>query len=359
MRTQLSLPVQFGGLGIGDNVAIADASHIGDAALVVGQAVTFLRAQHATLSDAGAFFSDMSGVSSPHSLYLVGASSIHRALTTPTLELDAGASASAPMWAVELRAAHTRVVDECGDAVLEDLAGPLASALKLLPSKRSHVARAGCSAAGVEPASAMRSAADLQAIPHFSDFPLHSMRKSALGVGVEILTDPSVLVSLPKGSDGRPADVGLFGYGGIRGNTVAVDTTIALILGVSTSDPTTALRAAERRKIQKYDEGVRNAAAGMLRFVPFAVSEFGSLAPHAEAFLVDLAKASQAHTGQKIGQLLSAWRRRFSLLINMAHADNVLGGVAAARAARDGASRRSSACVAMTRVIGRKRPRRA
>eukprot|EP00873_Tetraselmis_striata_P015607 jgi/Tetstr1/435871/TSEL_024759.t1 len=81
------------------------------------------------------------------------------------------------MWAVELRAAHTRVVDECGDAVLEDLAGPLASALQLLPSKRSHVARAGCSAAGAEPASAMRSAADLQAIPHYSDFPLHFMRK--------------------------------------------------------------------------------------------------------------------------------------------------------------------------------------
>eukprot|EP00873_Tetraselmis_striata_P042072 jgi/Tetstr1/462336/TSEL_007342.t1 len=69
--------------------------------------------------------------------------------------------------------------------------------------------------------------------------------KSALGVGVQILTDPSVLVSLPKGGDGRPADVGLFGYGGIRGNTVAVDTTIAPILGVSSSDPTTALRAAD------------------------------------------------------------------------------------------------------------------
>eukprot|EP00873_Tetraselmis_striata_P040351 jgi/Tetstr1/460615/TSEL_000540.t1 len=328
---------------------------------------------------------------------------VHRTVwATPTLEPDAGANALAPMWAVELRAAHTRVVDECGNAVLEDLAGPLASALKLLPSKRSHVARAGCSAAGAEPASAMRSAADLQAIPHYSDFPLHSMRKvqetlshrihtvrfaklaarmptsgpdsnrfrgrllraataflvtdppsmlarfedvgvdftpstwavayadhvarcsggdsnhaahewaahglfdichdvkSALGVGVQILTDPSVLVSLPKGSDGRPADVGLFGYGGIRGNTVAVDTTIAPIFGVSSSDPTTALRAAERHKIQKYEEGVRK-AAGMLRFVPFAVSEFGSLAPHAEAFLVELAKASHTHTGQKKG----------------------------------------------------------
>eukprot|EP00873_Tetraselmis_striata_P007170 jgi/Tetstr1/427434/TSEL_017597.t1 len=323
------------------------------------------------------------------------------------------------MWVVELRAAHTRVVDECGDAALEGLAGPLASALKMLPSKRSHVSRADCSAAGAEPASAMRSAADLQAIPHYSDFPLHSMRKvqetpshrihtvrfaklaarmptggpdsnrfrgrllraataflvtvpptwavayadhvargsglgsdhewaahglsdvchdvkSAMGVGVQILTDPSVLVSLPKGSDGRPADVGLFGYGGIRGNTVALDTTIAPILGMSSSDPMTALRDAERHKIQKYDEGVRN-AAGMLRFVPFAVSEFGSLAPHAEAFLVELAKASHTHTHwPKNLQLVSAWRRRFSLLINMAHADNVLGGVAAARTARDG-----------------------
>eukprot|EP00873_Tetraselmis_striata_P013704 jgi/Tetstr1/433968/TSEL_023145.t1 len=133
-------PGQFG-FGVKGGVEL-DASYIGATALVVGQAVTFLRAQHATLSDAGAFFSDPSGVSSPHSLYLVGASSIHQALATPTLEPDAGANASAPMWAVELRAAHTRVVDECGDAVLEDLAGPLASALKLLPSKRSHAARA-------------------------------------------------------------------------------------------------------------------------------------------------------------------------------------------------------------------------
>eukprot|EP00873_Tetraselmis_striata_P002484 jgi/Tetstr1/422748/TSEL_013545.t1 len=128
MRTQLSLLVQFGGLGFGDNVVIADASHIGAIAVLV-------------------------------------------ALATPTLEPDAGANVSAPMWAVELRAAQTRVVHECGDAVLEDLAGPLASALKLLPSKRSHVARAGCSAAGAEPACAMRSAADLQAIPHYSDLP--------------------------------------------------------------------------------------------------------------------------------------------------------------------------------------------
>eukprot|EP00873_Tetraselmis_striata_P040427 jgi/Tetstr1/460691/TSEL_000547.t1 len=117
MRTQLSLPVQFWGLGIGDNVAIAYASHIGAAALVVGQAVAFLRAQHATLSDAGAFFSDPSGVSSPHSLYLIGASSIHQALATPTRwssmpaptrRRRCGLSSFAPLIPVSLRSVETR-----------------------------------------------------------------------------------------------------------------------------------------------------------------------------------------------------------------------------------------------------------
>eukprot|EP00873_Tetraselmis_striata_P039873 jgi/Tetstr1/460137/TSEL_005453.t1 len=128
----------------------------------------------------------------------------------------------------------------------EDLAGPLASALKLLPSKRSHVVRAGYSAAGAELASAMRSAADLQAIPDYSDFPLHSMRK--------VQETPSHRIH------------------------------------------TVRFAKLERHKIQKYNEGVRN-AAGMLRFVPFAtIFEFGSLAPHAEAFLVELAKAGHTHT---------------------------------------------------------------
>jgi hypothetical protein len=32
--------------------------------------------------------------------------------------------------------------------------------------------------------------------------------RSALGVGVEVLTDPTMLVQLPNGKDGLPADVG-------------------------------------------------------------------------------------------------------------------------------------------------------
>eukprot|EP00873_Tetraselmis_striata_P043055 jgi/Tetstr1/463319/TSEL_008243.t1 len=216
------------------------------------------------------------------------------------------------MWVVELRVAQTRVVDESGDGVLEDLAGPLAYALKLPPSKRSPVARADCSDAGAEPVSAMRSAADLQAIPHYSDFPLHSMRKVQETLSHRIHTVRFAKLAARMPTSGPDSNR-------FRGRLLRVATAFLV------TDPP------ERHKIQKYDGGVRN-AAGMLRFVPFAISEFGSLAPHAEAFLVELAKASHTHTSQKTSQLLFAWRRRFSLLINMAHADNVLGGVAARRA---------------------------
>jgi hypothetical protein len=36
--------------------------------------------------------------------------------------------------------------------------------------------------------------------------------RGALGVGVEVLTDPMMLVQLPNGNDGLPADVGVLHY---------------------------------------------------------------------------------------------------------------------------------------------------
>jgi hypothetical protein len=41
--------------------------------------------------------------------------------------------------------------------------------------------------------------------------------RGALGDGVEALTYPMILVQLPNGNDGLPADVGVFHYHGIRG----------------------------------------------------------------------------------------------------------------------------------------------
>jgi hypothetical protein len=43
--------------------------------------------------------------------------------------------------------------------------------------------------------------------------------RGALGVGVKVLKDPTMLVQLPNGNDGLPADVGVLHHHGIRGST--------------------------------------------------------------------------------------------------------------------------------------------
>jgi hypothetical protein len=57
--------------------------------------------------------------------------------------------------------------------------------------------------------------------------------RGALGVYVEVLTDPTMLVQLPKGDDGLPADVGVLHYHGIRGSKLALDAVVSDLFGVS------------------------------------------------------------------------------------------------------------------------------
>jgi hypothetical protein len=51
--------------------------------------------------------------------------------------------------------------------------------------------------------------------------------RGALGVGVEVLTDPTMLVQLPNGNDGLPADVGALHFHGIRGSKLALDAVVS------------------------------------------------------------------------------------------------------------------------------------
>jgi hypothetical protein len=46
-RSEMSLPIRFGGMGVGNLVALADAAHVGAAGLVVGSDVRFLTTQDA------------------------------------------------------------------------------------------------------------------------------------------------------------------------------------------------------------------------------------------------------------------------------------------------------------------------
>jgi hypothetical protein len=46
-RSEMSLPIRFGGMGVGDLVALADAAHVGAAGLAVSSTIRFLIAQNA------------------------------------------------------------------------------------------------------------------------------------------------------------------------------------------------------------------------------------------------------------------------------------------------------------------------
>jgi hypothetical protein len=67
-----------------------------------------------------------------------------------------------------------------------------------------------------------------------------------------------------------------------------------------------------------------------IRFIPFAVPEFGALGGHATALLTELAKQAAPSNGIHVGKLLAYWRRNVSLAVHVAHADNVLRGLPAA-----------------------------
>jgi hypothetical protein len=51
--------------------------------------------------------------------------------------------------------------------------------------------------------------------------------RGALGVGVDVLTDPTMLVQLLNGNDGLPADVGVLHYHGLRGSKLALDAVVS------------------------------------------------------------------------------------------------------------------------------------
>jgi hypothetical protein len=51
--------------------------------------------------------------------------------------------------------------------------------------------------------------------------------RGALGVGVEVLTNPTMLVQLPQNNDGLPADGGVLQYHGVLGSKLALDAVVS------------------------------------------------------------------------------------------------------------------------------------
>jgi hypothetical protein len=140
-----------------------------------------------------------------------------------------------------------------------------------------------------------------------------------------------MLVQLPNGNDGLPADVGVLHYHGIRGSKLALDAVL-------------------RRPSSR--GGEESPRAPDICFTPFALTEFGTLGGHATAFLTELAKHASASKGMHVGKLLASWRRKVSL------ADNIFRGLSAAASGVEAASSSVGmhyhAKALFTRAMGRK-----
>jgi hypothetical protein len=77
--------------------------------------------------------------------------------------------------------------------------------------------------------------------------------RGALGVGVEVVTDSTILVEFHDDSDGLIGDVGVLHYYGIRGAKIVFDAVVSGLFGVFIPmSPEVALNRAEKTKFEKY-----------------------------------------------------------------------------------------------------------
>jgi hypothetical protein len=81
--------------------------------------------------------------------------------------------------------------------------------------------------------------------------------------------------------------VGVWHYHGIRDSKLALDAVVSGLFGVSSPpSPEVALRHAQKAKFEKYSEGVRSRPD--ICFIPFEVTEFGTLGGHATALKFEI-----------------------------------------------------------------------
>jgi hypothetical protein len=101
-----------------------------------------------------------------------------------------------------------------------------------------------------------------------------------------------MIVQLPNGNGGLRADVGVLHCHGIRGSKLTLDAVVSGLLGVS-SPPVSRSRSTLCREDQVREVlggGEESPRVPGIRFIPFAVTEFGTLGGHAIDFFRELAK---------------------------------------------------------------------
>jgi hypothetical protein len=135
----MSLPIRFGGMGVGDLVALADVAHVEAAGLAVDSAIRFLTTQDARVrgdsNDEFPMLPTMYG-----RLATAMTTAVSRRHGTP----DGDDGDSEPMWSLELASSWTRLDASCGSHAPSESEPLITTALAMLPRQRPMVARAGC-----------------------------------------------------------------------------------------------------------------------------------------------------------------------------------------------------------------------
>jgi hypothetical protein len=105
----MSLPIRFGGMGVGDLVALADAAHVGAAGLAVGYAIHFLSTQDARVRG-NSREEDPTEPTMYERLATAMTTTVSRRHGAP----DGDDGDNEPMWSSELASSWARLDNACG-----------------------------------------------------------------------------------------------------------------------------------------------------------------------------------------------------------------------------------------------------
>jgi hypothetical protein len=138
-RSEMSRPIRFGGMGVGDLVALADAAHVGAAGLAVGSAIRFLTTQDACERGDSPDQAPMEPT-----MYGRLATTMTTAVSRRHGALHGDDGDNEPMWSLELASSRAHLDAACGSHALAESESLITTALAMLPLQRPTVARAGC-----------------------------------------------------------------------------------------------------------------------------------------------------------------------------------------------------------------------
>jgi hypothetical protein len=138
-RSDMSLPIRFGGMGARDLVALADAAHVGADGLAVSSTIRFLTSQDARVRgdshDEAPMEPTMYGL-----LATTMTTTVSRRHGMP----DEHDGDNEPMWSFEIAMSWARLDAACGSHALAESEPLITTALAVHPPQRPKVARAGC-----------------------------------------------------------------------------------------------------------------------------------------------------------------------------------------------------------------------